>query len=195
MPNSPKHTSYHDNIEKSNNNITTSPIHDIENQFRMSPYRELRIDSSPVHDIENQLQIPLIRPKAGKPKSSNQKKVNIEELYNVNKSFYQDSPPSHLLTPHKKNSTNYVKPITKVHTNTDLLNLETKSNRAFSPLSWAEYKRTHLSPDNSTINDLSNGYFPGGFTRKKKKNPKRKISKRKTNKKRKRNVRRKSCKK
>lgn len=187
MPNPPKHTSYHYDIEKSINNITTSPVHDIENQHRMSPYRELIIDSSPVHDIENQLQRPIITPKARKPKSSNQKKVNIEELYNVNKSFYQDSPPSHFLSPHQKNVTNSFNPIKRVPTNTDLLNIGTKSNRVFSPLSWAEYKRTHLSSASNPDAPSADGqYFPGGYTRKKKKNTKRKLTKkRKTNKKRK----------
>ena len=157
----------------------------------------LIIDSSPVHDIENQLQIPVIRPKARKPKSSNQKKVNIEEFYNVNKSFYQDSPPSHLLSPHKKSATNSFKHIKRVPTNTDLLNLGTKSNRAFSPLSWAEYKRIHLSSASNPDAPSKDGqYFPGGYTRKKKQNPKQKqTNKRKTNKKRKTNARRKSRKK
>jgi hypothetical protein len=153
------------------NNITTSPIHDIENQYRMSPYRELEIYSSPVTDVENQLptKIPIIRPKAQKPKTQ-KKGVTIQELYNKNHSFYKHVPPAELLTRPKK------------------------------PLTWIDYKKTHMSPVGWKEDDPiewkeGDVYLPGGSTRKKKRNTKRKKSKRKTNKKLKRNPCRKSCKK
>ena len=168
------------------NNIPTSHTNDVENQLRKSSHRELEIDSSPVPDIENQLRNlshHIIKPTAVLYNPGNAKKVTINELYNVNKSFNKYSPPSHLLSPS-----------TTVDTKTGLLKQGRKSTTGSYPLSWAEYKRTHLSPDTPPSNS-HNGYFPGGSTRKKKRNSKRKTSKRKTNKKRKRNAHKKSRKK
>lgn len=156
-------------------NITTSPLHDIENQYNVSPYRELDIHTSPIEDIENQLEV--VRPKAthAKTRKNKKKKIIINELYNKNKSFYIDAPPSELFSPAK----NMFIPIKKVDTVSNLSTLNTNEKRVSSPVSWSEYKKTHMSP----VKWTDQAYFPGGSRRRKKRKTKRNKKSRKMRKK------------
>jgi len=159
-------------------NITTSPLHDIENQYNVSPYRELDIHTSPIEDIENQLEV--VRPKAKHSKTKkHKKKVIIDELYNKNKSFYIDAPPTELFSPAQNKFIPINKPIKKVDTVSNLSTLNTNKERVSSPVSWSHYKRTHMSP----VKWTDQAYFPGGSRRRKKRKTKRNKKSRKMRKK------------
>lgn len=145
--------------------IHTSPIHDIENQIDSSSYRKLHINTSPVYDIENQLKIVKPIPKKdNKSKNKTKKRVTIKELYNKNKSFYKDAPPKELFSPEKIANNSFI-PINTINTSSDTSITNTKKPKASSPLSWKEYKKTHLSP--IEWNTSKDDYFPGGYKHKK----------------------------
>jgi hypothetical protein len=162
-----------------NRNITTSPIHDIENQYNVSPYRELDIHTSPIEDIENQLGV--TRPKAshGKTRKNKKRKIIINELYNKNKSFYRDAPPTELFSPAKNQFIPIDESIKKVDTVSNFSTLNTNKERVSSPELWSEYKRTHMSP----VKWTDQAYFPGGSRRRKKRKTKRNKKSRKMRKK------------
>ena len=180
-------------------NISTSPIDDEENQYRLSPYkdlspyRELGVHTSPIKDIEKQFQVPIVKPKARRPKTK-KKKVNIEELYNRYQSFYIDDKPTELLFPRKKSKTTRVfKPIKKVGSKSNLPTFGIETHRPSSPSSWSEYQKGHMSPidshsdewkpDDEWFKKSDEEYFPGGSKRKKKRNTKRNKKSRKKRKK------------